>query len=324
MEQSSPDRRPHGRLQAGLLVLIAAAGCSRPGAAPEPEADAGSGPDAAGVADAAVDPHPVIGGTYRDGELIARYDRSLWAQRPADEIVFAFFDPAHFAAYPDDHSVVFRTDADLPFAPSAPAASSYRDFLRQAGITIDRVPLDHRAYVITAGERYHLTENGYGDFAWDLVETDDLGVRFKGAGAVNEDYLIFDQPVYVPNGGYVVEVVRDSPDNVPGSAPPDPVENLVGLHLGGSFYLYLLHFRQGTIPAEVEVGATLLPGAYVGRAGSSGLSLEPHLHMAVLWYDGTRSWSVPAELAGIRTATSATATGTLHAFLSPPSGVWIE
>jgi dihydrolipoamide dehydrogenase len=66
-------------------------------------------------------------------------------------------------------------------------------------------------------------------------------------------------------------------------------------------------------------------GTYLGRVGNSGTSLEPHMHVVVLWYDpdAGRYWSVPAEFAGIHAADGPVGPSTPHDFVSPGSGTWI-
>src|SRR5262245_4437385 len=94
---------------AALVVAIA---CAPPQESlPDAATPDAAAPDAE-VSDASIDAGitPTLGETYRDGELIARYDRSIWAALPADEIVYGFFDPARFADYPDDQSLIFTAD----------------------------------------------------------------------------------------------------------------------------------------------------------------------------------------------------------------------
>ena len=79
--------------------------------------------------------------------------------------------------------------------------------------------------------------------------------------------------------------------------------NLVGIQVYGGYHVYLLHFEQGSIPPEIEVGARVEVGAPLGRVGNSGVSLEPHLHVTALAVDRDadplRTWSVPCEWRGV-------------------------
>lgn len=265
------------------------------------------------------------------GERVATYDHSRWWIDPSDELTHALFRPDLLLEYPNDRSLAFVAASRIERSVMErlpPGARSYRNSLRERGVTLDRVPLDGVTYVIAGHERHHLEENGYGDFAWDLVRTDADGGRFSGDGSANEDYLVWDDEVYLPTRGYVVEVVRDAPDNVPGTLDLEAVNNMVGVQIYGGYYLYLLHFRQDTIPQSVRVGAVLDAGAYLGRVGNSGVSLEPHLHVTMLAADPEstplRTWSVPSEFRDVWVGTSPEGPAGHRAFHDPGSGEWIS
>ncbi len=259
------------------------------------------------------------------GELVYIYDQRKWwaAEETETWLVSA---PSAFAAYPDDRSARFIDASEITSAEFLRSVGpSQRELLRQEGIVLERSPLAGVAHVITGHESYHLEEDGRGDFAWDLVVTSSItGVRWFGDGLANEDYLVFDRPIYLPTGGTVVEVVRDAPDNVPGFYPEGALNNMVGVHLGGQYYVYLLHFREGSIPLEIQPGVWLDEGAYLGRAGNSGVSLEPHVHMTVLYFDviTERTWSVPSEFANLYVSTT-TAGAELERYSVPTSGDFI-
>lgn len=275
---------------------------------------------------------PWVRATLRDGhtlvgERIASYDHRSWWTDPSAEVTLALFDGRRFVPYPGDRSIALISFADIAkMASISPAAPSYRDQLRAAGIVIARPPLAGTALVANGNESYHLDENGYGNYAWDLVRAGADGAHFVGDGADNSDYLVWDNAVTLPSAGYVVEVVRDRPDNRPGDFATDRPSNLIGVHLGGAFSLYLLHFRQGSIPDWIQPGVVLPAGTYVGRVGNSGASLEPHLHLTMLWYDAIsrRSWSVPSEWQGIYSASVAQGPAAHEEYTVPRTGSWIS
>ncbi len=269
-------------------------------------------------------------GQVARGELLKVFDHNIW-WAPEARMTFALFDGAGFADYPDDRSVRLIDAAEVTrawFEPAPSDAIRYSDFAVQQGVVLRQPPLEGLSHVLTAHESYHLEEYGYGDFAWDLVVTDEVGRRFEGDGSRNEDYLVWDREVFLPTGGWVIEVERDAPDNSPGQWTLEDTNNLVGVALGGHYYLYLLHFRQGTIPFGVQEGTYLEQGAYLGRVGNSGVSHEPHLHVAVVWYDvladPPRSWAVPVKWADLEVSPSPHGPFEAHGLVEPPSKAWLR
>ena len=274
-------------------------------------------------------------GSLVQGEVVTMYDHRLWWDA-SEQSTRALFDPAAWAPWPDDRSLRFVSDLDILSEEqiSLGGAAPYEESVREQGVSIQAMPLDvdGPALVIMGNEGYHLEEDGYGDHAWDLVLTDPDGRRFTGTGAHNADYRVWDVPVRLPSPGVVVEIVRDAPDNFPGAYPEGAVNNLVGVWLGGQLYLYLLHFRQGSIPEDLEVGQALRAGTVLGRVGNSGVSLEPHLHLTVMYYDthpvgehGTvRTWSVPSQWSGMWSASSPQGPATQQTWSQPATGTWID
>ncbi len=267
-------------------------------------------------------------GTAVDGEWIYTYDTSLW-WNPLGEALYALFDPQRFEPFPRDTSfdflrasdVVATSDTDRPSD-----APTYAEFTRARGIQVSASPLSEPAYVITANNGYHLEEDGFGDFAWDFVYSDSDGARWTGDGRENEDYFVWGESVYAPVSGYVVEVLDSAPDNAPGAYPEDAVNNLVGIHLGGRFYLYILHFRQGSIPVEIAVDTWVDVGDYLGEVGNSGVTLEPHLHLVLLWYDvdEERSYSIPVEFESLEVSPAWDGPWSEHENVAPVAGDFVR
>lgn len=94
-------------------------------------------------------------------------------------------------------------------------------------------------------------------------------------------------PVLAAAPGVVVSVVDGMPDQQPvgtiTNVPPRHAPgNSIVEDIGGGRYLGYAHFKPGSIPAWVRVGARLWPGDLIGRVGNSGNSSNPHLHFQVM------------------------------------------
>ncbi len=265
------------------------------------------------------------------GELVAIYDRRLWWNDASLDVQLALFDGARLAQYPADASFsmpLASTLLTLTSTPLDPGTESYRATLRRKGLLLKRSPLTGVQHVLTAHDSYHLEENGYGDYAYDLVRTDATGRRYQGDGTQNDDYYVWNAEVFLPVTGTVIDLVTDVPDNLPGAYPLNGPNNLVGVHLFGAFYLYFLHLQQNSVPATLAVDQVVQAGTLIGRVGNAGVSLEPHLHVVLLWYDALatppRSWSVPLEFADLFTAETAAGPAVLTPYALPTAGTWIS
>jgi hypothetical protein len=265
------------------------------------------------------------------GEWVHSYDHRAWWHDAEEVTTLALFSPGALAEYPEDKSFAFiRSDewVHREAAVRPPGTLTYQDAMREKGVVLQQPPLSGIQYVMTGHEAYHLEEDGYGDWSWDLIKLNDSGLRVVGEGTENEDYVVWGEPITLPTSGTVVEVIRDEPDNVPGTYEDQATNNLLGVHLFGNYYLYLLHLQQGSLPPEIQVGDTLAAGTPIGRVGNSGVTLEPHLHLTVYYYDDTqdppRSWGVPAEFADLHTKTTWLAPSSYAEFSDPGSGTWIS
>ncbi len=318
----------------GVLAVVVACRAPEPEPKSKPTDDTGT-PTATGPTTGGTTPSghrgerfTLTSGEVVQGEVIATYDQRQWMWTPADDTWFAVFDGNGWGTYPTDASVRVIRESEIGSREEVQLAGpTYFERLRSEGIVWSQPPIPGTSWVITGNDRYHLEEDGFGDFAWDLVKTDGSGARFLGAGADNADYLVWGQPVQVALGGTVVEVVRDGVDNPPGAYPPGAVNNLVGVHVGGQFYQYYLHMQQGSIPPEIAVGSTVAPGDSLGVVGNSGVTLEPHLHITLHYWENAvpgreRYWSVPSEWTDLHVSDEPTASGLVD-FAVPQTGDWV-
>ncbi|MCB0367524.1 MAG: M23 family metallopeptidase [Bdellovibrionaceae bacterium] len=216
---------------------------------------------------------------------------------------------------------------DLP-RPGEADVAAFHSYLKANNLTILRSPLEGEAYVINGNkEHHHNNESGFGDFAWDLVKLDSrTKLSYRRSGRRNSDFVVWNKKVWSPVQGKVVEVVRNQPDNPAklegGEFTARQDGNYVGIHLGGNFYLYLLHFKRNSIPESVVVGSTINVGDYLGRVGNSGVSLVPHLHMSLYYFDkGTnRYWSVPGLFSRLGVKALSEESGEVRSDYVPSSG----
>lgn len=346
------------RLHFTVTLLILSAACS---AAPEPghDADLTDTTDSADARDTVRDTEPDVSTDTRDtanttdttdtteppptcervtvemddgevfeAQLIETYDHRVWWWDVEDRITVAFFRSSDFAAFPDDASFRFDTLADIASIDDVPAgdAECYLDFIERRAFTIDRSPLEGTSQILMGNEGYHRYEGGYGDFAWDFTLTDETGARYTGDGTANTDYRVWREPVYAPVSGYVVEVFDSAPDHPPDDYPEGATNNLVGIHLGGSFYIYVLHLLQDSVPEDIQVDTLVEAGDPIGLVGNSGVSLEPHLHVTMLWYDADadRSWSVPTRFQNVDIAPTPKGPFRDRQFYLPQTGEFVR
>lgn len=115
--------------------------------------------------------------------------------------------------------------------------------------------------------------------ALDLFRINAAGIHMQGWYSRDPArYETFGTPLLAPCAGTVALVVDGVPDNpVPVMNREQMAGNYVAIHCGDQRYVVLAHFRNGSIRAQS--GQQLAVGDYLGEAGNSGNSSEPHLHV---------------------------------------------
>jgi len=147
-------------------------------------------------------------------------------------------------------------------------------------------------------------------YALDLLPVDSAGQRFRGDGKRLEDWYAYGQPLLAPAAGRVVAVHRDQPDNsAPGAEDrfdaramaTDPLAlygNYIVIQYAEGEYGMLGHMQPGS--ATVAPGDRVQAGQVIGRAGSSGTSLYPHVHYELRTDPTLDADGLPAYFTAVR------------------------
>jgi len=147
-------------------------------------------------------------------------------------------------------------------------------------------------------------------YALDLLPVDSAGLRFRGEGKRLEDWYAYGMPLLAPAAGRVVAVHRDQPDNSapgvqdrfdPAAMATDPLAlygNYVVIEYAPGEYGMLGHMQPGS--ATVAPGDRVQAGQVIGRAGSSGTSLYPHVHYELRTDPTLDADGLPAYFSSVR------------------------
>ena len=139
---------------------------------------------------------------------------------------------------------------------------------------------DHTRAVLTIDGQSWLAQR----FAIDWVRADSEGRIYVGDWQVNDNWIIFGDPVLSATSGTVIETLNTMPENT----PPTPAPNLtpytaLGNHVivdtGNGAYALYAHMQPGSV--TVEVGDRVRVGEQLGRVGNTGSSVAPHLHFHI-------------------------------------------
>jgi peptidase M23-like protein len=117
-------------------------------------------------------------------------------------------------------------------------------------------------------------------YAYDLA-LNQGGKTHRSEGYVVWDYYIYAKPVLAPADGSVIYTSEGDPDQSPSADGWLPYKSVAGNHVvievGPQEYVFLGHLQSGTI--KVQAGERVHTGQELGRAGNSGRSGAPHLHI---------------------------------------------
>ena len=117
-------------------------------------------------------------------------------------------------------------------------------------------------------------------YALDLfVEEDGEVASLKGKAL--SSLRTFDMPILAPVDGVVVDLESQRPDLEIGQRDTgNPSGNYIAIKTEAEVFVYLAHLRRGSI--TVEVGEEVNAGQVVAKAGNSGNTSQPHLHLQAM------------------------------------------
>ncbi len=147
-----------------------------------------------------------------------------------------------------------------------------------------------------------------GRYAHDFVAVDTAGAMHSGDGSRNPGYFGWGAPVLAPGAGTVAAAWSAQPDNHGSEDLFDPATirerplsvygNYVVIDHGGGEFSLLGHLQRGSV--TVKPGARVAQGQAVGRVGSSGSSMFPHLHYELRTGAALNVEGLPAYFRGFR------------------------
>jgi hypothetical protein len=134
-----------------------------------------------------------------------------------------------------------------------------------------------------------------GEFSWDFVAVSDaghLGAPEFDTSHRNDDSETFGRPLISPVSGTVVSVVDGVEDNdrqksFPRRSLTEATQhprwffgNYIVIDAGGGVFVLLAHLKRGSV--AVNRGEVVKTGDSIARAGNSGNTMLPHVHIQVM------------------------------------------
>lgn len=147
----------------------------------------------------------------------------------------------------------------------------------QPGVSI-RLPINEATTVGWGGESLE-TNRPHAMVPMERWGYDLLVAPFSIKSDKLRDYGIYDKEVIAPASGTIVEAYDGEDDIVPGS---ENNKTMAGNHIyikldKTKTYLVIAHLKKGSI--LVKKGQHVEEGTVIARAGNSGSTSEPHLHI---------------------------------------------
>jgi len=177
--------------------------------------------------------------------------------------------------YPEPKHIDFPVPKGIWLAEGAPGSNSYHT----------RALFPFQTPVYDPLQRGYLIGNNPQRFAIDYARLEN-GLPYKNDGKTLEDWHCYNMPILAAEGGRVLFIQSDIPDNkTPGKLDyPTDLTNATGNvvyieHADGSIGTYC-HLKENSI--IVREGDVVNKGQELGKLGNSGNSFAPHLHLHVL------------------------------------------
>lgn len=171
--------------------------------------------------------------------------------------------------------------------------SSYPESDQQYTENTYQMPINEEWFVFWGGTNellnYHYAYENQ-RYAYDLLVMEN-GISFEENPTKNESYYAFGKEVLAPLDGKVVSVENGIEDNTPNveTNANQPLGNHVIIEHANNEYSVIAHFQKGSV--KVKEGDVVKSGDFLGLAGNSGNSSEPHIHFHVSdqldWENGT-------------------------------------
>ena len=154
------------------------------------------------------------------GQIVGVYDESVFMWTPTEYTTISVFtcsdaslELSRFSTTPGDSAAMFSLSSRDILAISMVAAPvgavEYRTYMRQRGHVFTYVPTEGEVWVSTGWDKYHLWEDGRGNYGWDLGALNTNMMSYSNYGTRNNDFEVFGKQVIMPMSGRVVTVIRN-------------------------------------------------------------------------------------------------------------------
>lgn len=156
---------------------------------------------------------------------------------------------------------------------------------------------------IFSNYHYHMIDNislhAILQYAVDIEKINSLGRNMKGfPTSILSDYVSYNEPVYSPCDGKIIELNNTRDDNVPLiNDTYAGMGNFIVIETNSGAYVVLMHFKMLSI--SVKKNDIVKAGDFLALMGNSGRSRWPHLHIHALMpeFEGDFWWGEPLPIA---------------------------